>query len=170
MKRTKLGTFFYNLTMRFSRFLTHHMWLWYILNLTWGLPYTVVGAAMYLFVRVFLRRQDLALHRFGPLHAAQFGRNWGGLEGVFFIFVANDMGKAYTLHTYQHEFGHSFQNALYGPFNFVLALIPSVVRYWYQEFRDRKGKGNKPYDLAWFEGSATDAGAYAAHVLGLEIK
>lgn len=170
MKRTKLGTFFYNLTMRFSRFLTHHMWLWYVLNLTWGLPYTIIGAAMYLFVMVFLHRQDLALHRFGPLHAAQFGRNWGGLEGVFFIFVANDMGNAWTLHTYQHEFGHSFQNALYGPFNFVLALIPSVIRYWYQTLRERKGKTNKPYDLAWFEGSATDAGAYAAQALGLEIK
>lgn len=169
MKRTKLGTFFYSLTMRFSRFLTRHMWLWYVLNLTWGLPYTLLSAAMYAFVRVF-RRRSLTTHRFGPLHAVQFGRNWGGLGGVFFIFVANDMGDEWTLHTYQHEFGHSFQNALYGPFNFVLALIPSVIRYWYQTIRERNGKENKPYDLVWFEGSATDAGAYAAQALGLGIK
>lgn len=172
MKRTKLGTFFYNLTMRFSRFLTRHIWLWYVLNLTWGLPYTLIGAFMSLFVNLFYHRKGGSFRRtnykYGPLHVTQFGRNWGGLEGVFFIFVANDMGTTWTEHTRQHEFGHSFQNALFGPFNIFLTLIPSVCRYWYQEFRGRKGKTNKPYDLAWFEGSASDAGVEAVKALGIK--
>ena len=45
-----------------------------------------------------------------------------------------------------HEFGHSFQNAILGPFMIFLVSIPSAIRYWYQTIRESKGKTNKPYD------------------------
>jgi hypothetical protein len=41
-----------------------------------------------------------------------------------------------------------------------LVSIPSAIRYWYQEFRSRKGKTNKPYDSFWAEDSATTCGEY----------
>lgn len=162
--RTRLGNFFYDMTMHGSIFLMKHMWLYYVLNLTWGIIYTLIGFVMFTFMVpfTFLFRKHFRpqIGRFAKAYYLQEGHNWGGLEGVFFFFVANDMGEYWTLHTKQHEFGHSFQNALYGPFNIFLTLIPSVCRYWYQTIRDKKGLSNKPYDLAWFEGSASETGKY----------
>lgn len=156
-QRTKFGRFMYSLTMKWSKWLSKHMWLWYVLNLTWGLIYTLIGAFIALFVKLFFK---VKFEKYQRVYCATFGDNWGGLEGVFFIFVALNMGDDYTEHTKRHEYGHSFQNALFGPLNIFLTLIPSCTRYWYQTIRSKKGKSNKPYDLAWFEESATDTGEY----------
>ena len=96
--------------------------------------------------------------KFGPAHYLMFGNNWGGLEFGINFFVADNMGDEWTLHTKKHELGHTFQNAIYGPFVIFISFIPSAIRYWYQHFRAKKNKSNKPYDLAWFEESATDVG------------
>ena len=161
-QRTWLGRFFYNLTMKWCKWLSKHMWLWYVLNLTWGLIYTLIGAFMALFVMVTFKVKP---KKFYNVYYMMFGDNWGGLEGVFFIFIALNMGDEWTQRTKEHEFGHSFQNALFGPFNIFLTLIPSAVRYWHQRIRESKGKSNKPYDLIWFEGSASDGGKYVCEYL-----
>lgn len=144
----------YSITMGWSSWLSKHMWLWYLLNLTWGILYTLIGA----FIALGLLITGHKPYKYKHVWCFEVGDNWGGLEGVFFIFVAKNMGGSWTQHTKEHEFGHSFQNALYGPFNIFLTLIPSASRYWYQVIRDKKHLPNKPYDLAWFEESATDTG------------
>lgn len=154
-QRSFIGRLLYSLTMRWGKWLSSHMWLWYLLNLTWGFLYTFIGFLIALFVKLFFR---VKFEKYQRVYCAMFGDNWGGLEGVFFIFVSLNMSAEFTLHTKKHEFGHSFQNALFGPFNIFLTLIPSAVRYWYQRIRDSKGLSNKPYDLIWFEGSASDIG------------
>lgn len=60
--------------------------------------------------------------------------------------------------TNNHEYGHTFQNAILGPFFIFIVAIPSAIRYWYQEIRRRQYKHTTDYDLIWFEGSATDIG------------
>lgn len=156
-ERTKLGRFMYSLTIKGSKWLSKHMWLWYLLNLTWGIVYTLIGGFIALFLKLFFKAK---FEKYQKVYCAMFGDNWGGLEGVFFIFVALNMGENWTEHTKKHEYGHSFQNAIFGVFNIFLTLIPSAIRYWYQRIRIKKGKSNKPYDLIWFEGSATDIGEY----------
>lgn len=135
-----------------------HMWLWWVLNLTWGSIYSIIGLFEMLFVLIFGRNKKIS--RFHEAICTQFGNNWGGLSGVFFIFVADNMGDTYTKHTKCHELGHSFQNALFGPFNIFLVLIPSFVRYWAFTIGPRIHKNyvSTPYDQIWFEGSASDAG------------
>src|SRR5574344_85654 len=110
---TKAGKALYSMTMKSESFLSKHMWLWWALNLTWGIAYSAIAAFIALFALIFKKPQ---ISRFHEAICFMFGSNWGGLEGVFFIFVANDMGDAWTLHTKQHELGHSFQNAIFGPF------------------------------------------------------
>ena len=66
------------------------------------------------------------------------------------------MGKEWTLHTKQHELGHTFQNAILGPFFIFLVSIPSAIRYWLHRFN----KLNHDYDFAWFEGNASYFGNY----------
>ena len=59
--------------------------------------------------------------------------------------------------TNNHELGHTFQNAILGPFFIFIVAIPSAIRYWYRRF----SKKTKPeYDAIWFEGSATSIGEY----------
>jgi hypothetical protein len=151
--RTKIGQWMYSLTVTWGKWLSKHMWLWYILNLTWGILFTLMGA----FLALCLLLTGHKPYKYKHVWCFEFGDNWGGLEGAFFIFVAKNMGD-WTQHIKEHEFGHSFQNTLYGPFNIILTYLPSVIRYWYQVIREKKGLPNKEYDLAWFEESATDIG------------
>ena len=159
-KRTLYGKFMFNFLLKCSKFLMKHMWLYYILNYIWGILTTIIGWIVLGFVRLFFRNKVVEHGKFGPCHYAMLFNNWGGLElGTNFI-LADNMGKNWTLHTKCHEMGHTFQNAILGPFAIFLVFLPSVIRYWYQEFRSRKGKDNKPYDLIWFEGNATTVGEY----------
>ena len=77
-----------------------------------------------------------------------------GLDLGTNFFLADNMGRDWTLHTKQHETGHTFQNALLGPLAIFLIFIPSAIRYWLDVF----GKLNSPYDLIWFEGNASTVG------------
>ena len=41
--RTKLGNILYEKTYKASSFLYEHMWLYYLLNYTWGIITTLIG-------------------------------------------------------------------------------------------------------------------------------
>lgn len=161
-ERTAYGRFMFNITLHASRFLMKHMWLYYILNYTWGLLTTIVGWIILGFVRLFLRKKVVEHGKYGPCHYAIFGDSWGGLEiGINFL-VADNMGTYWTQHTKEHESGHTFQNAIWGPLAIFLIFIPSFIRYWL----DRAGKIKKDYDAIWFEGNASTVGhEYYEHYL-----
>lgn len=154
-ERTSYGRFMFNITLHVSKFLMKHMWLYYILNYTWGIITTLVGWIVLGFVRLFLRNKVVDYGKFGPCHYAMLGNNWGGLElGTNFV-LADGMRAEWTLHTKQHEMGHTFQNAIWGPLAIFLIFIPSCIRYWL----DRAGKVKKDYDAIWFEGNASTIGS-----------
>lgn len=157
MERSKIGGCMYSFTMRVGKFLGRHMWIYYLLNYTWGIIMTFIGWAALLFCRMFL---DKRIGRHGPACYVTIGDNWGGLELGKCFLVADNMGERWTEHTKNHEMGHSFQNAIYGPFAIFIVAIPSACRYWHQRIMRRRGKSfpSDWYDSAWFEGSATDMG------------
>lgn len=147
IKRTKIGTFMYNLTMQCGWFLDKHIWLYYILNFTWGIFLTVIG---FLLALVML----ITGHKPKKFHSTFYfntrAKNWGGLEmGMTFLVSRNDHA-----HTVMHELGHTYQNAIFGPFMLFLVSIPSAIRYWVRRFK----KSEKSYDAIWFEGAASDLG------------
>jgi hypothetical protein len=39
------------------------------------------------------------------------------------------MDEKYLKHCVEHECGHTFQNAIFGPFAIFLVFIPSFIRY-----------------------------------------
>ena len=140
-QRTKYGKFMFNITLKGSRFLMKHMWLYYILNYTWGIIMTLIGWIALGFVRLFLRKKIVEHGKFGPCHYIMLFDNWGGLDLGTNFFLADNMGKDWTLHTKQ-------------PLAIFLIFIPSAIRYWLDVF----GKLNSPYDLIWFEGNASTVG------------
>lgn len=130
--------------------------LYYILNLTWGLPLTFIGliVSLVLLICGFKPKKHAGCWYF------EIGKNWGGFE-LGLCFVKDDSNSE---HIKNHEFGHGIQNALYGPFGLIFVNIPSVIRYWYRHFRAKKHLPNPPYDSIWFEGQATEWGTKIAEI------
>lgn len=150
--RTTYGKMMYAFTMKAGRFLMRHPFLAQFLGITWGILGTIMGALMTLVIALLPIKKKSG--NFNGFPYIIFGDNWGGFNAVFTLFIADNMGESWTLHTKQHESGHAFQNSIFGPFTPFLITIPSIIRYWVQ----RLSKKGKPYDAIWFEGSATDLG------------
>ena len=124
--------------------------LYYFLNLTWGLPLTLLGA----FIALALILAGKRPKRHGGCLYFNVGKRWGGLElGLFFLTDGDDVWLLKN-----HEFGHSIQNAMLGPFMPIVITIPSAVRYWYRRARTARHLENPPYDSVWFERWATELG------------
>lgn len=88
-----------------------------IWQLMWGLPQNVVGAVLY----AYLFRG----HRHGVFRTA-YVTEWSlnsGLSLGAFIFVPRGMSKALVV----HEYGHTIQSMLLGPFYVPMIVIPSLV-------------------------------------------
>lgn len=129
--------------------------LYYILNFTWGIIMNIFGL---IGASVMLALGKKPIHHAGSI-VFRTGHYWGGVSLGIFSFVCEEASQ----HTLNHEFGHSLQNALYGPaFPFIVA-IPSFIRYWKFTINDKKGIPNtEKYDDAWFEGQATEWGTKIA--------
>lgn len=125
----------------------------YLLSFTWGLPLTIVGCV----VALFLMLAGLKPKRWGYCWYFEIGEKWGGLElGV--VFITN---KHPSKHLRNHEYGHGIQNCYYGFLMPFLVCIPSAIRYWHREYIQYKNpkKELPPYDSIWFERQATSLGS-----------
>jgi hypothetical protein len=106
--------------------------LYYIGNVTWGGILTLIGALVAV-VLLCLGKKPKRHH--GCVYFV-VGRAWGGLElGLFFIVDSSE-----SLHTKNHEFGHSLQNCIMGPFFIPMVSLPSAIRYWLRNLKTDKGK------------------------------
>lgn len=120
----------------------------YTLNLTWGLPMTLIGAIIALGLLIGGNRPTLH----GGCLCFTVGDNWGGVSLGLVMIVS----KQATGATKNHELGHAVQNAVYGVFMPFIVSIPSAVRYWYRRGQDPYTL--PPYDAVWFERQATEWG------------
>ena len=124
--------------------------LYNTLNHTWGIIMTLIGYVVY----AVLRCVGFKPEKVGPCSHFKIGKNWGGISLGLTIITDDEPNK----HILDHEFGHSIQNAFFGPlFPFIVAM-PSVIRYWKREIDYKKGKELPDYDSIWFEGQATELG------------
>lgn len=108
-------------------------------------------------------------HKNGCSLVTEIGGNWGGLSLGCFAFCG-DYSKTndyWFQHTRRHEFGHSIQNAILGPFFIFIVALPSAIRYHYKNYRTKLGKVYSVdwYDSIWFEGTATKYGTKAVNWL-----
>lgn len=131
--------------------------LYYILNFTWGIIMNIIGGLAAAGLMALGKKPE----RHAGLVVFRIGRSWGGVNLGIFSIVSEDAPEA----TLDHEFGHSLQNAIWGPlFPFVIAL-PSAKRYWTFTNNQKKGIPNtENYDDAWFEGQASSWGTQVAQL------
>lgn len=154
---TKFGKFLcYKVVAPACIFIGRHPVLYWILNLTWGLPMTLVGALISLFLAPFSE-----FVKIGNSYYIILKKDLDfGLELGHTFLVGNVSEDTNIIQLVIHEYGHTCQNALFGPF-YILIWIASAVRYWYIEMKLAHNKKlNTDYDDIWFEGSATMTGFY----------
>jgi len=127
-------------------------YLFYFLTFTWGLPLTLAG----LLVSLVLLAAGLRPKRWKWAWYFELGSDWGGVNlGPCFI-----VDRESTPFLRDHEFGHSVQNCMYGPFMIFIVSLPSAARWWWFRWYERFGQ--KPpvgYYDAWFERSANEIGS-----------
>lgn len=135
-----------------------YAWVFYLLSFTWGLPMTLIG----LFVALFMLITGHKPTRFGWVWAFELPNvNYGLSVGTFMICPKEDTQSNFELKA--HEHGHALQNIYFGPLFIFLIAIPSAIRFWYREWIYRKYGYEHycelpDYDSIWFEGSATLSG------------
>lgn len=166
MNKTKFGLALENFTVKCGVFIGCHKWLYYLLNFTWGILGTLIGALVWLILlpwklpskeKTFLGavKTPLVMHSLTIKSKKEIKYNWGFSVGLFY-FVS--MGARDSIPLNSHEAGHSYQNALFGPFQLFI-LLASVIRFWVRHISEMRGK--KPitsYDSIWFEKSASTIG------------
>lgn len=147
---TLYGKFMYKHVTHAATYVTKHKILFYILSYTWALIPTLLGWIIWLAVWPFAKYRC----KYGTMHIITIGKEWGGLELGTNCIVCDPLG----LDIVKHEYGHTYQNTILGPFIIFLGWIPSVIRYHYRHIFAKRIKTK--YDDFWYEGSATAIGNY----------
>jgi len=137
---------------------------YWFLQLTWGVLMTFVGLLTTLFILIFMK-DKAHFHKNGFSWIIEIGGNWGGVNlgavslcGSYSQKDAKCYDPKWFEHTRRHEFGHSIQNIIFGPLYIFVVALPSVCRYWYNVYCDKKGINltSSWYDCkAWFEYTAS---------------
>ena len=131
-----------------------------ILQWTWGLPQTLIGSAVYL-----AHRKDSHYSHKGA-SVTEWDRPKGLSLGKF-IFVpkgtvkraaAHDHGRGRSHSLLDHEYGHTLQSLILGPFYLLLIGAPSFAWMNLPHFRRKRKKTGKSYYSPVFEKTANRLG------------
>ena len=107
--------------------------LYWLISWTWGIIMTLFGAIVGL---ISLIRGHRPCRYKQAIYFQDFGKSWGGFEaGCFFFTDENTCSSVCS-----HEWGHSLQNLVLGPFMPFVVSLPSCIRYWLREQKTIKSK------------------------------
>ena len=114
---------------------------------TWGLPQTLIGAALYR-----AHRGDEQFEYRGA-KATLWDRD-SGLSMGRYIFVPRRADHAAGRFLLEHEYGHTLQSVILGPFYLILVGAPSILWHRLPYFRKKRMRTGKSYYSAPFEKTA----------------
>lgn len=130
----------------------------YLLSFTWGLPWTLIGLAVFGISWVYFHEEMKIRLIDGRIAVTFTDKRFGGVSLGIVYFV--DSSDSFRLHT--HELGHTIQSMYWGPLFIFVIAIPSFARYhyrrWVRQNDIAKFRTFPPYDSVWFEGQATELG------------
>lgn len=141
----------------------------WILSLTWGIPMTIVGFVVALFLLFTGHKPEW----FGyMLHFTVKSENGWGLSLGPVIVTTSDCADDIDL--LSHECGHSsYQMFWFGwLFPFIVA-IPSAIRFWHRYYLMKNGTKSwelPPYNSVWFERTATEYGIKFVEIMRANIE
>lgn len=110
--------------------------LFWLVQLTWGLPQTLIG----FFVQLFWGKSKNSFHYGGARVQYNEKRHLGSISLGGFISLCNGHDTEYVC---KHEYGHCLQSLILGPFWLFIIGIPSFV--WAGCFDNYRTKHNISY-------------------------
>lgn len=121
--------------------------LYRIILWTWCLPQTLLGLAVYLYVKLVDKELSEGLYRSGT-HLVRTEKLGAGLSLGLFVFSYDyeDAGKIWPEaqdRMDRHEWGHTLQGFLLGPLYLFIIGAPSM---WWAHF----GKHNKDNSISYY--------------------
>ena len=119
---------------------------------TWGLPQTLIGAALY----VAHHKDDHFDYR--GAKATAWDKDTGISLGKF-IFVPRRAGGNAGRFLLEHEYGHTIQSLILGPFYLLAVGAPSMLWNRLPYFKNKRRKAGKSYYSAPFEKTANTLAA-----------
>lgn len=114
---------------------------------TWGLPQTLIGAALY----AVHRKDDHFDYR--GARATSWNKDTGISLGKF-IFVPRKAGGPADRFLLEHEYGHTLQSLILGPFYLLAVGAPSMLWNRLPYFKSKRKRSGKSYYSAPFEKTA----------------
>ncbi len=114
---------------------------------TWGLPQTLIGAALY----AVHRKDDHFDYR--GARATSWNKDTGISLGKF-IFVPRRAGGSADRFLLEHEYGHTLQSLILGPFYLLAVGAPSILWNRLPYFKSKRKRSGKSYYSAPFEKTA----------------
>lgn len=136
--------------------------LFYLIQWTWGLPVNLFGLIGYLVCKLHGRRTE----RFGNAWITYVPWKSGGLSLGLFIFLReNHPNKIWTPNARIHEYGHTWQCLLLGPFFWLVIGLPSFI--WCHCFESWRRKNKVSYYVFYPEKWAN---AWGQKATGLQMQ
>ncbi|MFA6866380.1 MAG: hypothetical protein WCR54_02565 [Clostridia bacterium] len=109
---------------------------YYLIQFTWALPQNLLGAIL-----TFTKYKNSHREKFFNSLISYHQEDWGGVSLGMFIITNSTRGEAWTNDTKVHEFGHSIQSLILGPFYLLVIGLPSTIwcntKKW-QDYRKNK--------------------------------
>ena len=100
------------------------MFLFYIVQFTWGLPQNLVGLVLYM----LMYKKGKHERFYGSFVTyINTSKPFGGVSFGIFIFINSDKDDDWIRDTLIHEYGHTIQSLILGPLWFFVIALPSVV-------------------------------------------
>jgi len=121
---------------------------------TWGLPQTLIGAALY----AAHHKDDHFDYR--GAKATAWDKDTGISLGKF-IFVPRKAGGSADSFLLEHEYGHTLQSLILGPFYLLAVGAPSMLWNRLPYFKSKRKRSGKSYYSAPFEKTANILAAHA---------
>jgi hypothetical protein len=121
---------------------------------TWGLPQTLIGAVLY----AAHRKDDHFDYR--GAKATAWDKDSGVSLGKY-IFVPRRAGGNAGKFLLEHEYGHTLQSLILGPFYLLVVGAPSMLWNRLPYFKSKRRRTGKSYYSAPFEKTANILAAHA---------
>ena len=138
--------------------------LYYTLQWTWGILQNLIGLTMWLVLRIFGKDQRRGRFRYASVTGWP---NRGSMGMGMFIFASrqlelrdlqDEQPGTYEEHILSHEYGHTVQSAILGPFYLFIIGIPSILWCNFPPAAKRWRSGKKDYESFYPEKWATRLG------------
>lgn len=118
--------------------------LFYLVQFTWCLPVNLAGLALFLRYAGRCPRE-----RFRCAAVTHLPGRWGGFSLGVFLFLGGKESRELL----KHEYGHTLQCLLLGPFYLLAVILPSTL--WFHCLRTFRHRRRISYDALYCEAWAT---------------